>query len=243
MPEIFFDSTQTLPPGGKSKLRRAARRFRIWLRNLIYSMIEIVILFTATAVLMGILLSFTKALWYLYLETPVGRKYTANFSVLTTHVLSELVRRDLVLFSIEIAACALITCLMVSATIQLLAVRRYFYEGRGLVNRMVWIALFSASSAHNLTNISQIEWSIAVAISILPSLCLFASCLAIAAKLLPELTIVGIFKMTKRLINFMRDRRKKSPPPKSPTLLASRPRSMRPNRKVPQGMQRRSLSS
>jgi hypothetical protein len=210
MPEIFFDPTQILPPGGTSKLRRAARRFRIWLRNLIYSVIEIIILFTATAVLMGTLLSFIKALWYLYLETPVGRKYTAKFSVLTTHVMSELVRKDLVLFSLEITACALITCLMVSATIQLLAVRRYFYEGRGLTNRMVWIALFSAGSAFNLANISQIEWSTAVAISILPSLCLFASCLAIAAKLLPELTIVGTFKITKRLINFMRDRRKKT---------------------------------
>lgn len=243
MPEIFFDPTQILPPGGTSKLRRAARRFRIWLRNLIYSVIEIIILFTATAVLMGTLLSFIKALWYLYLETPVGRKYTAKFSVLTTHVMSELVRKDLVLFSLEITACALITCLMVSATIQLLAVRRYFYEGRGLTNRMVWIALFSAGSAFNLARISQIEWSTAVAISILPSLCLFASCLAIAAKLLPELTIVGTFKITKRLINFMRDRRKKIPPPKSPALLDSRPRSMRPDRKAPQGMQRRSLPS
>jgi hypothetical protein len=78
MPENFLEFNQSSQPVWKRKLKRAGRAIQIWLREFIYSLIEITILFTATAVLVGILLSFLEAFWYLYLQTPVGIKYTAD---------------------------------------------------------------------------------------------------------------------------------------------------------------------
>jgi hypothetical protein len=83
MPENFLEFSQSSQPVWKRKLKRAGRAIQIWLREFIYSLIEITILLTATAVLVGILLSFLEAFWYLYLQTPVGIKYTADPSRLS----------------------------------------------------------------------------------------------------------------------------------------------------------------
>ena len=61
MPKNLLNSAQNPQPVWKRKLQRAGRAIQKWLRELIYSLIEIVILFTAMAVLVGILLSFLEA--------------------------------------------------------------------------------------------------------------------------------------------------------------------------------------
>jgi hypothetical protein len=176
-------------------MKRAGRAIQNWLRELIRSLIEITILFTITAVLVGILLSFLEAFWYLYLETPVGIKYTANPSRLSPHLLTQLFKRDLFLLSIEIATATLTACLIISAAFQILALRRYFYLGRGLLNRVIVLLLFSAAAAFKLAHTSQIDLPIALGVSIVPSLCLFPSCMNISARILPELTPLGIIEI------------------------------------------------
>ena len=57
MPEPLLHKAHKPEPVWKQKLRRAARAIQIWFRQLIYSLIEIIILFAATAVLVGLLLS------------------------------------------------------------------------------------------------------------------------------------------------------------------------------------------
>ena len=89
MTENLLNSARNPQPMWKRKLKQAGRAIRIWLRELIRSLIEIIILFAATAVLAGILLSLLEAFWYLYLETPVGIKYTANPSRLSPHLLTQ----------------------------------------------------------------------------------------------------------------------------------------------------------
>ena len=157
MPENFLNSGHKTVPAWKQRLRRAAHAIQIWFRQLIYSLIELVILFTATAVLIGILLSLLEAFWYLYLQTPVGIKYTTNPTRSSAHILTQLFRKDLFLFSLEIATITLAVSLIFSAVSQTLAVRRYFYVGRGLLNRVVWLMLFSAAAAFKLAQTCQID--------------------------------------------------------------------------------------
>ena len=145
--------------------------------------------------LAGILLSLLEAFWYLYLETPVGIKYTANPSRLSPHLLTQLFKRDLFLFSIEIATATMTACLIISAAFQILALRRYCYLGRGLLNRLIVLLLFSAAAAYKLSHTSQIDLLVAFGISIVPSLCLFPSCMNISARILPELKPIGIIKV------------------------------------------------
>jgi hypothetical protein len=203
MPENLLNSAHKPVPVWKQKLGRAARAIQKWFRQLIYSLIEIAVLFTATAVLIGILLSFLEGFWYLYLQTPVGIKYATNPFRSSAHMLTQLFQKDLFLFSLEIATTALVVCLIIGAACQALAVRRYFYVGRGLLNRFIWLMLFSAAAAFTLVHTCQIDLQVAFGISIVPSLCLFSSCLNISARLLPELTPFGIWEIIIRLKSFL----------------------------------------
>ncbi|MGD2185719.1 MAG: hypothetical protein PVI71_06310 [Desulfobacterales bacterium] len=203
MPEILLYSAQNAKPVWKRKLRQAVRAFGIWYRNLIYSLIEIMILCAASTVIFITVVSFLKALWHLYLQTPVGRKFVSGGSVLANPTLAELLSKDLILFSVEVTATTLIASLIIAAISQVLAARRIFYEGRGLANRLMWILLFITVSAHILTVRSQVDFPTAMGLSILPSLCMFTTCLTICARLLPELTPIGILELTRRLMNFM----------------------------------------
>jgi hypothetical protein len=195
MPENFLDSNQRTQPVWQRRLRRVGRAIQIWLRELIYSLLEVAILFTATAVLVGILLSFLEAFWYLYLQTPVGIKYTADPSRLSPHLLIQLFNQDLFLFSVEVATAALTASLIISAVSQILALRRYFYVGRGLLNRVIVLLLFSAAAGFKLAHTGPVDLPIAIGVSIVPSLCLFPSCINISARILPELTPLGIWKI------------------------------------------------
>ncbi len=203
MPDNLLYSGHNLTPVWKQKLRRAVRQIQVWFRHLIYSLIEIIILFVATGVLVGIILSFLEAFWYLYLQTPVGIKYTADPSISGAHLITQLFKKDLFVFALEITTSSMAACLVMSAACQVLAVRRYFYAGRGLLSRVVWLLLFSAAAAFGLMRTGQIDPSVAFGISMVPSLCLFTSCLNIAARLLPELTPFGIMEMIISLKNFI----------------------------------------
>jgi hypothetical protein len=121
MTDNLLISARGPQPVWKRKLKQAGRAIQNWLQELIRSLIEITILFTITAVLVGILLSLLEAFWYLYLETPVGIKFTTNPSRLSPHLLTQLFKRDLFLFSIEIATATLTACLIISAAFQILA--------------------------------------------------------------------------------------------------------------------------
>jgi hypothetical protein len=195
MSKTLLNSSRSPQPVWKHKLKQAGRAIQIWLRNLIYSLIEITILFTVTAVLVGILLSLLEAFWYLYLETPIGIKFTADPSRLSPHLLTQLFKQDLFLFSVEIATATLTACLVISFAFQILALRRYFYSGRGLLNRFIVLLLFSAAGAFNLAHTGQINPLVAFGVSIVPSLCLFPSCMNISARIFPELTPLGIMEI------------------------------------------------
>ncbi|MGD9172798.1 MAG: hypothetical protein PVF29_01480 [Desulfobacterales bacterium] len=167
-------------------------------------MIEIVVLFAATAVLAGILLSFVEALWYLYLQTHVGMKFTADPSRSSVHLLTQLIQKDLFLLPVDVATSAIAACLIVSAICQLLALRRYFYEGHGLLNRFIWLALFGAAAAYILERNSGVDIKLAFGVVIAPCLCLLSSCQNIAKRLLPELTPFALMDQIRRIKNARR---------------------------------------
>ena len=201
MPQHFLESGRRPQPLWK----RTGRAIRIWLRELIYSVLEVVILFTVTAVLVGILLSSLEALWYLYLQTPVGIKYTANPTRLSPHLLTQLFNQDLFLFSVDVAAAALTASLAMSAAFQILALRRYVYVGRGLLNRIIVLSLYSTAAGFNLAHTGPVDLPVAIGVSIVPSLCLFPSSMNISARILPEVTPAVIIKMIIKAKNFIFD--------------------------------------
>lgn len=192
MPDYLYKSARQQQPVWKQRLQRVIRAIQNWMRELCTSLIEIIILFTAVTVLAGILLSFVEAFWYLYLQTPVGMKFTADPSRSSVHLLTQLIQKDLFWLSVDVATAAMAACLSVSAACQLLALRRYFYEGRRLLARVIWLSLFSAAAAFILERNNRIDIQLAFGVAIAPCLCLFSSCQNIAKRLLPELTPFAI---------------------------------------------------
>ena len=201
MPNHFYKSAEKPLPLWKQNLKRAVQAIQTWFRKLITSVLEIIVLFFATAVMSGILLSFIEAFWYLYLQAPVGIKYTADPTRSSVHLVTQIIDQDLFLFSVDMAIAAMIASLLVSAACQILAVHRYFYEGHGLLNRGIWLALFSAATAYILARNSQMDVQVAFGIAIAPSLYLFSSCLNIEKRLSPELTPFAIIEMFTSLKN------------------------------------------
>jgi hypothetical protein len=107
------------------------------------------------------------------------------------------------LFSIEIATATMTACLIISAAFQILALRRLFYLGRGQLNRLIVFLMFSAGGAFQLAHTTQIDLRVAFGVSIVPSLCLFPSCMNISARILPELTPLGIMEIIITAKNFI----------------------------------------
>ena len=98
MPDNLFQSTPNPQPVWIRKLRQAGRKFINWYRTLMYSLMELAILFAATVVIFGAVVTFLKALWYCYLQTPVGRKFISGTTVLKNQTLAELLNKDLLVF-------------------------------------------------------------------------------------------------------------------------------------------------
>jgi hypothetical protein len=203
MPNNLIGSVQKPPAFWKHRLLRAGREIQIWNRNLIYSLVEMMILCAATTVVFMAVFSLLKAMWHLYLQTPVGHRFASNASLLSNYTVAQLLSKDLVLFSLEVTATTLIACLMLSAICQLLAIRRLFYEGRGLANRIMWLLLFMTVSAYILTGRSQLDFPIAIGLCLLPSMCMFATCLTVSDRLLPELTPFAFLELTRKLMRFI----------------------------------------
>jgi hypothetical protein len=55
--------------------------------------------------------------------------------------------------------------------------------------------LFSAAAGFKLAHTGPLDLPVALGVSIVPSLCLFPSCMNISARILPELTPLGIIKI------------------------------------------------
>jgi hypothetical protein len=184
-------------------LLRAGREIQIWNRNLIYSLVEMMILCAATTIIFMAMLAFSKALWHIYLLTPVGQKFASNASLLSNYTLAHLLSKDMAFFSLEVTATTLIACLMLSAICQLLSVRRLLYEGRGMAARFIWLLLFITVSAYILTGRSEFEFPSAVGLCVLPSVCVSATCLTVSDRLLPELTPGAFLELTRKLMCFI----------------------------------------
>jgi hypothetical protein len=117
--------------------------------------------------------------------------------------LTQLFKQDLFLFSVEVATAALTASLIISAAFQITALRRYFYVGRGLLNRVIVLLLFSAAAGFKLAHTGPVDLPVAIGVSIVPSLCLFPSCMKISARILPELTPWGIIEIIINAKNFL----------------------------------------
>ena len=86
----------------------------------------------------------------------------------------------------EITLNALLSSLTVGIFSQFFGLRRRFYLGRGMINRVGWAALCIVFAAQNFFDLRPMEFQESVYLHTLPVICLCGTSFALAAKLVPE---------------------------------------------------------
>ena len=147
----------------------------------------ILLLFTTIAVSIG-LLYFCEMLWYIYILTPVGKRFV-TMSTGTSQVIFKILRIDFVSMSIEVTIAAFTICMLISAICQVLYIARYLYLPRSFFGKIaLWGLPLAAAVATRIQHIYGFEdWSTAYAVAFVPTLCVFAGCFKFTSELLPEI--------------------------------------------------------
>ncbi|MEW6220608.1 MAG: hypothetical protein AB1634_13905 [Thermodesulfobacteriota bacterium] len=175
-------------PNWEERLRRVPQVCRGWLRGRVDQAVRLVLLLAAVWLLCLVVLFFGQALWAIYLSTPVGSRL-AGISPDTVAAVSLLLDHDLVGAAWAMSFLSFCTLLALGAAAQLLACRRLFYEGRGLMWRLLWLALGCQLASVPMAEHFRLAGSIAVALTTIPVACLLGPVLDFCGRTLPELNI------------------------------------------------------
>jgi hypothetical protein len=177
-----------------------------WLRTIRDEVVHLVLLLFIVWLLYSGLLYLCRALWYLYVETPIGHRFVSHYTSSSDHIF-ELLDLNLFVLSIGLIAVALKTCLVTGAVCKILSITRYFYLPAGLIARIFfWGFICSALTSYNVRNSFDMNWPTAFLLGLAPSLSVFGSCFEFTSELLPELSTIlniktfEIIKSAKRLL-------------------------------------------
>lgn len=172
-----------------------------WLRRALDGLIQLLLLLCVTWLGYSALLYVCKALWNLYIETPMGRSFVSHYSS-TARPIFELLNLNLFHLSFSLNVVALKACLVIGAVCQISSITRYFYLSRGSIARIFfWGFLCSALTCYNIWNSLDINWHISFLLGLAPSLFLFGSCFKFTSELLPEFSTFLNIKRFKTLID------------------------------------------
>lgn len=135
-----------------------------------------------------------RLFWFGYLSAPVGQKFIALFSE-ESQIISDILNRNIAIFTFEASMNALIICLIVGAVCRLTHItRRYYYPMQVIGKAFFWGIPMTALVASRLHFIYGFEqWRFSFLLAFIPTLCLFAGSLTYTSVLLPELG--DIFRM------------------------------------------------
>ena len=142
--------------------------------------------------LLNVLLYLSKMIWNLYLSTPMGKQFFFSFEE-RAQIITDIIDKDAVYFSIELTITAFIICLLISVISQILYIARYLYHSRGLFGKIIlWALPMTAVVAIYIQSVYEFgNWITAYAASLVPTLCLFSGCFKFSSELLPEIGSLG----------------------------------------------------
>ncbi len=141
-----------------------------------------------TAILYTGFLYLSKMMWYVYISTPVGKYFVANFTD-RSQAIFYLFDMNLLYFSIFVTGAAFTICLIVSAICRVLHISRLLYHSRGMWGKMVyWGIPLAALVAHYLQSAYDLNrLEIAYLVAFIPTLFVFPACFKLSDMLLPEI--------------------------------------------------------
>lgn len=84
------------------------------------------------------ILTLLEGLWSIYINTTVGQYFTTKISATLAGDISNLLAMTVQELSFELTKASLAACLIVGLVEQAFIIRRYLYDGRGILCHVVW---------------------------------------------------------------------------------------------------------
>ncbi len=176
----------------RSAVAQRGRDFRL-------SFSRLVILFGVTGGVYAIVLIYTKSFWFTFQDTPVGEIFLRDHASSVLLDIFAMLEGNLFALSYGVCADVLVTGICVGLLSQLLALRRYFYHGRGIVGHIVWSVVIAILASFDVGGYYSFSFSVGIALFIIPSLCLHDRCLKLTSYLLPEFLVVFKLKQLAKI--------------------------------------------
>lgn len=158
------------------------KAFTAWLRKFAAHLEELLIVFVVTVAGYTFLLAFFKMLWRLYRETQVGMTFQMNNDAVYT-VINDLLNQNLFFFSLTISLAAVQICLVFALASHLSFLKKYFYDSRGFIGRIVCFGIPAAIIT--AFYMSRLYPTVYFAFCLLPTLALFGYCFKFIAYVVP----------------------------------------------------------
>ena len=161
---------------------------RDYIREFKDTVFQAVLLLICTAILNLIVLNFYRMLWSVFNMTYSGRRYIMLHPEASS-VISKMMNNDLVEISINTTFSAFTICLIISAICRLSYLARYLYASQSIIPKILFWGgpLTVFVSWYFNDQIQLAHWSYTIAVTIVPTLCVFTYCFKFTEALLPEL--------------------------------------------------------
>lgn len=201
--EKFIEKREYYLPDWKQRGKNAYSAFRKWKRTIIQQFFSLLIHLLFVVLIYAFLLSGVNYFWFVIGETQVGLQFsTSNSSSFFLHVLS-ILRENTLYLAWRLSSDVVINSFLVGLALQVLPIRRYFFDPYGILNRIIYFFIFAGITALNISgNNYPLSFELGFVLYFFPVCCLLELCLNFSGRWLPEITL--IFKIPKEIHNIIR---------------------------------------
>lgn len=186
-------------PDWRQDVRKMQHAVKAWCYETVGQLARLALLCFCVYISYWLLLEFVAGVWNTYLSTGTGQIYQSTISPKIARHLSAVLQSDLNAVSLSITTNTLIVSMELGIAAQLLALRRLFHEARGVTVYSVWAALCAGGVAWRTAQSLPFDPITLFAISLLPALTIYGISFTLCAKLAPELDLLALFQLIKKI--------------------------------------------
>ncbi|MFA6499418.1 MAG: hypothetical protein WC256_03965 [Desulfurivibrionaceae bacterium] len=196
MPANMLVFLEKYIPAWRDSVWKLKRRFMLWLHGVVAAVCRLAILSCCVCILYWLLLSIAMGGWNLFQHTMIGQVFRSNVSPKLYEVINDLlVDRDLLYLSYVVVGHVLVVSLLLGAVVQLLALRRFFHQARGVIIYSLWAILCAKVSIGHLANAVALDTSTAFYLILPPVMAIYGTSFALCEKIFPELNFLLLIRV------------------------------------------------
>lgn len=185
-------------PDKRQRIYDLKRNIKQRLRNINFHIIKLTANYLAATLTFLLVFGMVNHLWFIYYNTSAGVTFLESNPPETLLALFAVTRNDLIWLALKLNFDATVSCLLIGLLCQLFGITRYFYIGRGLINRLFWVTFCAAITSLDFFQIDQsFDLRTGLPLYLLPVCWIVDTCFKLSSLLLPE--IWALFRLVTSL--------------------------------------------